>query len=49
LAAINWSTRALTVFREAPVTATSSARLDARPVRTCRSRALAEVDGCVTG
>jgi hypothetical protein len=47
-AAISWSTRALTVFREAPVSATSSARLRARPVRTCRSSAPAEAEEEVT-
>src|SRR5919199_6021094 len=49
LAAISWSTRALTVFREAPVRATSSARLRARPVRTWRRSAPAEADVCTTG
>ena len=44
LAAISWSTRALTVLRAAPVSATRSARLRARPVRTCRSSAPAEAE-----
>jgi hypothetical protein len=37
------------VFREAPVSATSSARLRARPVRTWCSSALAEAEGWTTG
>ena len=45
---MSWSTRALTVFREAPVSATRSARLRARPVRTWRSNAPAEADECAT-
>ena len=48
LAAISWSTRALTVFREAPVSATRSARLRARPVRTWRSSMPAEAEVCAT-
>ena len=45
---MSWSTRALTVFREAPVSATRSARLRARPVRTWRSNAPAEAEVCAT-
>jgi hypothetical protein len=42
------STRALIVLRDAPVSATSSTRLRARPFRTWRSSAPGEAEVCAT-